>query len=99
MGMQRMKRDQTRTFLVVTGALFVASGALVAYQVLSGTADPDDSFSRVSVTGFAALFTSAAMAMLLRRSGWRPWQKALAIGVNFVATIIACWLILNVIWP
>lgn len=97
--MQRMNRDQTKTFLVVTGALFVASGALVAYQVLSGNADPGDSFSRVFVTGAAALFTSAALAMLLRRSRWRPWQKAVAVGVNFAATLIACWLIVRAIWP
>jgi hypothetical protein len=86
------------TAFIVSGVLLLFGGGLVVFQVLSG-ANPQDWFARIFVTGAAALFTSSGLLLLLKRSGWHPWQKSAAVGINAAATLFACWLIVNAIWP
>jgi len=91
-------KTSAATAFIVSGVLFLFGGALVVVQVVMG-ADSQDWFARIFVTGAATLFTSSGLVLLLKRSGWHPWQKGVAVCINAAATTLACWLIVNAIWP
>ena len=90
--------NEVAKYTGISAILFAVAMILFIVQIATGANGDDNWFTRIFAAGWGAIFTSAALFLLLTRSGWRRSMRILAVVFNGVVVFVALLLVLNAIW-